>query len=104
MLRLGEALRGISARSVQFVTVPWTTYTGNAQWVLVVADARHRQLNWVQWVQPQANNLFSAIVHDDQAAEAPKQTKSSPSARRMSRCGYSTGRTQSGSAPRPPRA
>ena len=31
MLRLGEALRGISTESVQFVTVPWTTYGGNAR-------------------------------------------------------------------------
>jgi LCP family protein required for cell wall assembly len=33
MLRLGEALRGISTQHVQFVTVPWNTYTGNAEWV-----------------------------------------------------------------------
>ena len=101
MLHLGENLRGISAESVQFVTVPWTTYTGNAQWV----DRRRRRppgtSNWVQWVQPQANKLFTAIAHDDQAAQgAKKRAASSPSARRIvkvqvlngtnSRCGSAT--------------
>jgi LCP family protein required for cell wall assembly len=50
MLRIGEDLRGISTEQVQFVTVPWTAYVNNS--------------NWVQWVQPQADNLFASIAHD----------------------------------------
>jgi LCP family protein required for cell wall assembly len=64
MLRLGEDLRGISAGSVQFVTVPWTTYTGNAQWISSSETPSIGNVNWVQWVQPQANSLFTAIAHD----------------------------------------
>jgi LCP family protein required for cell wall assembly len=50
MLRIGEDLRGISSESVQFVTVPWTNYVNN--------------YNWVQWLQPQAGKLFTALAHD----------------------------------------
>jgi LCP family protein required for cell wall assembly len=72
MLRLGEALRGITARSVQFVTVPWTTYSGNAQWIDSSQSPATGNSNWVQWVQPQANNLFSAISHDTKLPKAAK--------------------------------
>ena len=50
LLQIGEAMRGISTSSIQFVTVPWTGYQANQ--------------NWVQWVQPNADHLFSAIAHD----------------------------------------
>ena len=59
MLHIAEDLRGISTDAVQFVTVPWTTYVGN--------------VNWVQWQQPQAPDLFSAIAHD---TKLPKTSKS----------------------------
>jgi LCP family protein required for cell wall assembly len=72
MLHLGEALRGIKAGSVQFVTVPWTTYSGNAQWIDSSQSPATGNSNWVQWVQPQANSLFSAISHD---TKLPKATK-----------------------------
>jgi LCP family protein required for cell wall assembly len=75
MLRLGEALRGIKGDSVQFVTVPWTTYTGNAQWINSAQTPSSGNVNWVQWVQPQANSLFSAISHD---TTLPKITSSPP--------------------------
>jgi LCP family protein required for cell wall assembly len=58
MLRIGEDLRGISTESVQFVTVPWTNYVNN--------------FDWVQWVQPQADNLFAALAHD---TKLPKSVK-----------------------------
>jgi LCP family protein required for cell wall assembly len=58
LLQIGEALHGISGDSVQFVTVPWTTYAPNAA--------------WVQWLQPNAGRLFSAIAHD---TRLPKVTK-----------------------------
>jgi LCP family protein required for cell wall assembly len=74
MLRLGEAVRGISTGSVQFVTVPWTTYTGNAQWIASSQSPATGNPNWVQWVQPQANNLFSAIAHDTKLPKPGKKT------------------------------
>jgi LCP family protein required for cell wall assembly len=73
MLRLGEDLRGISTDSVQFVTVPWTIYTGNAQWIDSSETPTYGEPDWVQWVQPDANSLFAAISHD---TKLPKATKS----------------------------
>jgi LCP family protein required for cell wall assembly len=75
MLRLGEALRGISAGSVQFVTVPWTTYTGNAQWISSSQSPASGNSNWVQWVQPQANTLFSAVTHDTKLPKPARKSK-----------------------------
>jgi LCP family protein required for cell wall assembly len=75
MLRLGEDLRGISTKSVQFVTVPWTVYTGNAQWIDSAETPTSGEPEWVQWVQPQANNLFSAISHDTKLPKATKKKK-----------------------------
>jgi LCP family protein required for cell wall assembly len=72
MLQLAEALRGISTKHVQFVTVPWGAYSGNAQWINSSETPGTGNPNWVQWVQPQANNLFSAISHD---TKLPKPTK-----------------------------
>jgi len=76
MLRIGEAIRGIRGNNVQFVTVPWTTYTGNAQWINSSETPNSGNPNWVQWVQPQANELFSAIAHD---TSLPKTAKAPPS-------------------------
>jgi len=73
ILRLGEALRGISTTKVQFVTVPWTTYTGNAQWVDSSQSPASGNVNWVQWQQPQANDVFAAIAHDIKLPKATKQ-------------------------------
>jgi LCP family protein required for cell wall assembly len=75
MLRIGEALRGIKGSHVQFVTVPWTSYTGNAQWINSSESPNSGNPNWVQWVQPQANELFSAIAHD---TSLPKAAKAPP--------------------------
>jgi LCP family protein required for cell wall assembly len=75
MLRLGEALRGIATEHVQFVTVPWNTYTGNAQWISSSQTPATGNSAWVQWLQPQANDLFSAIAHDTKLPKASKQKK-----------------------------
>ncbi len=71
MLRIAEDLRGIKGDSVHFVTAPWTTYTGNAQWINSAEEPGSGNVNWVQWVQPAANTLFSAITHD---TTLPKST------------------------------
>jgi LCP family protein required for cell wall assembly len=72
MLQLAEDLRGISTEHVQFVTVPWNTYTGNAQWIDSSESPTYGNANWVQWVQPQANRLFRAIAHDAKLPKTPK--------------------------------
>jgi LCP family protein required for cell wall assembly len=77
ILRIGEALRGVKGKNVQFVTVPWTTYTGNAQWINSSETPNSGNPNWVQWVQPQANELFSAIAHDSALPKAAKAPASS---------------------------
>jgi LCP family protein required for cell wall assembly len=77
LLRIGEALRGIKGKNVQFVTAPWTTYTGDAQWLNSSETPNSGNPNWVQWVQPQANELFSAIAHDTSLPKAAKSPASS---------------------------
>jgi len=72
MLQLGEDLRGISTQSVQFLTVPWTSYAGTAQWVASSETPSTGNTNWVQWLQPQANDVFNAISHD---TKLPKVSK-----------------------------
>jgi len=72
MLKLAEDLRGISTESVQFVTVPWTTYAGSAQWVDSSEIPAMGNEDWVQWEQPQANDLFSAISHDTKLPSSKK--------------------------------
>ncbi|HXW45967.1 MAG TPA: LCP family protein [Streptosporangiaceae bacterium] len=61
MLQIGEDLHGITSGSVQFVTVPWTTYVPNP--------------DWVQWQQPAASDLFTAIAHDTALPKAVKEKK-----------------------------
>lgn len=67
LLQIGEALHGISGDSVQFVTVPWGAYAGNP--------------NWVQWQQPNAGHLFSAIAHDTKLPKTAKTKKGKKSAK-----------------------
>src|SRR5450755_2287002 len=63
MLRIGEGMHGLTSKSVQFIEVPTTTYTGN--------------VNWVQWT-PQATQLFSAVAND---TKLPKTTKTKAKAK-----------------------
>ncbi len=82
MLRIGEDLHGIKGDSVQFVTVPWTTYTGDAQWINSSEMPTSGNTDWVQWAQPEANTLFSDIANDN---TLPKATPSaSPSVQTVS--------------------
>ena len=50
LLHLGESLRGLSGKSVQFIEAPTVPYPLN--------------LNWVEFAQPQDHKLFRAIAHD----------------------------------------
>jgi LCP family protein required for cell wall assembly len=52
LLQIGESMRGLSTGAVQFITSPWIPDPGNA--------------NWVDFEQPQASQLFSAIAQDKQ--------------------------------------
>lgn len=58
MLRIAEAFRHVSSKRVQFITAPWQPYPGNA--------------NEVEFAQPKARQVFSAIAHD---ATLPKKSK-----------------------------
>jgi LCP family protein required for cell wall assembly len=67
LLQLAEDLHGITSSSVQFVTVPWTAYVNNS--------------NWVQWLQPNAGTLFSAIAHDTTLPKTAKLKKGEKAAK-----------------------
>jgi LCP family protein required for cell wall assembly len=73
LLQLAEDLRGISTKKVQFITAPWTTYTGNAQWIHSAQPQSQGNPNWVQWVQPAANKVFTAIAHDTRLPKSAKK-------------------------------
>jgi LCP family protein required for cell wall assembly len=73
MLRIGEDLRGISTESVQFVTSPYTTYEPNP--------------NWVQWEQPQAQDLFAAVAHDTSLPKSHVKAKKGQKARHGKKAG-----------------
>jgi LCP family protein required for cell wall assembly len=62
MLSIADSLRGLTSKSVQFIEVPWELYPGN--------------INWVQWRQPRARRLFSAIAHDTKLPSGPHSTGS----------------------------
>jgi hypothetical protein len=57
LVSIGESLRNLNSKNVQFITAPNQPWTGNA--------AR------VQFAQPQAGEVFSAIAHD---VKVPKVT------------------------------
>jgi LCP family protein required for cell wall assembly len=58
MLQIADSLRGVTSKSVQFVTAPNVPYPANA--------------NDVVFQQPQADTLFTAIAHDSTLAKAVK--------------------------------
>jgi LCP family protein required for cell wall assembly len=65
LLHLGESLRGLSGRSVQFIEAPTVPYPPN--------------LNWVEFAQPQDHKLFRAIAHDAKLpSTSPKATSGQP--------------------------
>ena len=63
LLRLGESLRGLSGKGVQFVQAPTVPYPANP--------------NWVEFEKPQDRHLFRAIAHD---AKLPSTTAGEPPA------------------------
>jgi LCP family protein required for cell wall assembly len=58
MLQIAESLRGLRSRSVQFVTAPNVAYPPDP--------------NEVEFAQPQAGELFTAIAHDNKLPRAKK--------------------------------
>jgi hypothetical protein len=65
MVRIGESLRGLSTRSVQFVQVPEVPYPGDPQ-----AE--------VMFEQPQASELFRAVSYDQTPPGPARDAKSGP--------------------------
>jgi LCP family protein required for cell wall assembly len=63
MLGIANSVKGLSNQSVRFISVPVVPYPLDA--------------NQVQWADPQANDLFSAIAHDNHILKAAKN-KASP--------------------------
>jgi LCP family protein required for cell wall assembly len=66
LVSIAESFHSISGSNVQFLTVPNQPWVGNA--------------NRLQFEQPQASQVFSAIAHDVTVPKttAPKTTRSSP--------------------------
>ncbi len=62
LLQIGQSMRGLSTGAVQFITSPWTPDPANA--------------NWVDFAQPQASQLFSAVAQDKRLPKAAPKDKS----------------------------
>ncbi|HTX85169.1 MAG TPA: LCP family protein [Streptosporangiaceae bacterium] len=64
LLAIGEDLRGTPSSAVHFIEAPVVPYPGDPT-------------AWVQWEEPQATKLFSAIAHDTRlpAAKTPPRLK-----------------------------
>jgi LCP family protein required for cell wall assembly len=60
MIKIIESLKSLSPRSVQFIEVPTVPYPPN--------------IDWVEWPEPQAQRLFSAIAHNRRLPKAHHQT------------------------------
>jgi LCP family protein required for cell wall assembly len=58
LFTIAEELRSLPPDAVQFIEVPTVPYPGDP-------------LAWVQWAQPQATNLFTAVAHDTKLPTAP---------------------------------
>jgi len=67
MLQIAESLRGLKSSSVQFVTAPNGAYPGDP-------------LAEVEFAQPQASELFSAIAHDTTLPKPKKAKRTKKSA------------------------
>src|SRR5215813_10981378 len=62
MLGIANSMKGLSTSAVRFISVPVTTYLPDP--------------NLVQWQDPQATDLFSAIAHDNHILKAAKRKPS----------------------------
>ena len=58
LFTIAEELRSLPPDAVQFIEIPTVPYPGDP-------------LAWVQWAQPQATNLFTAVAHDTKLPAAP---------------------------------
>jgi LCP family protein required for cell wall assembly len=63
MLGIANSMKGLNTSAVRFISVPVTTYLPDP--------------NQVQWEDPQATELFSAVAHDNHILKAAK-SKASP--------------------------
>jgi len=70
MLQIADSLRGFRSSSVQFVTAPNVAYPPDP--------------NEVEFLQPQASELFSAIAHDNRLPKATKSRRAGRSPARHS--------------------
>jgi LCP family protein required for cell wall assembly len=61
MLGIANSMKGLGTQSVRFISVPVVPYPLDA--------------NQVQWADPQATDLFSAIAHDNHILKAAKAGK-----------------------------
>src|SRR5215831_18077593 len=61
MLGIANSMKGLSTKSVRFISVPVVPYP--------------LDLNQVQWADPQAGDLFSAIAHDNHIIKSAKAKK-----------------------------
>src|SRR6266516_5667117 len=61
MLGIANSMKGLSTKSVRFISVPVMPYSLNE--------------NQVQWQDPQAGDLFSAIAHDNHILKSAKAGK-----------------------------
>jgi LCP family protein required for cell wall assembly len=62
MLQIADSLRGLTAKSVQFITAPFGAYPQDP--------------NRLEFQQPQANNLFHAIAHDTKLPKTRSKSRS----------------------------
>lgn len=62
MLGIANSLRGLSTKSIRFISVPVVPYPLDP-------------LATVQWAEPQASQLFAAIAHDNHIAKAARDAK-----------------------------
>jgi LCP family protein required for cell wall assembly len=63
LLAIANSTKGLNTKNLRFVSVPVVPYPPNP-------------LAWVEWEQPQASTLFSAISHDNHVPTPPKNTGS----------------------------
>src|SRR5215470_2932453 len=61
MLGIANSMKGLNTKSVRFISVPVVPYP--------------LDLNQVQWADPQAGDLFSAIAHDNHIIKSAKAGK-----------------------------
>jgi LCP family protein required for cell wall assembly len=61
LLQIGQSMRGLSTGAVQFITAPWVQDPSN--------------ISWVDFEQPQADQLFAAVAQDKRLPKPAPKTK-----------------------------